>query len=228
MVRFYLFIILILSSFSLGFSEIKSDEGFEKLYEAAAIKFSAKDFDGAFEAIDKACQISPLSAKAHNLYGAILLKQRKFDEAALEFKRVLEIDPKLYYAIYNLGEIDFLQKNYGDALLQFNDFVTHEPQNDLGKYKVILCHIALTNDQAANALIEHVKPDVNSPFYYFAQAAKFYSKNQNKQATDLVESAFDIYGPGEASFYIDGLVQLGWINKGEGENPFAQSVAKKE
>ena len=58
---------------------------------------------------------SELQARAYNLYGLILIEDKKFDEAMETFNKLLSINRKASYAFLNLGNVLAEQGQYAEA-----------------------------------------------------------------------------------------------------------------
>ncbi|MDB4875900.1 MAG: hypothetical protein JWM41_2346 [Gemmatimonadetes bacterium] len=79
-------------------------------------KISAGDYDGAEEALNKALQLSPNNPQAESLLGWALMLQDKFDDALLNFQKVLVREPQNALARINVGYICLKKKIFGEAI----------------------------------------------------------------------------------------------------------------
>ena len=61
----------------------------------------------------------PNQAKAHNNLGACFENQGKLIQAEIEYRKALEIKPRLFVARYNLGKVYGQMKRYNDAITEF-------------------------------------------------------------------------------------------------------------
>jgi tetratricopeptide (TPR) repeat protein len=86
-----------------------------------AVKLAGKgDSPQAIERLQRALAIYPDYLDARNDLGAQYLKLRRFDEAAEQFRIVLEKNPRYFNSRFNLGLILIEQKNYAIAIEQLN------------------------------------------------------------------------------------------------------------
>ncbi|MGI8805768.1 MAG: O-antigen ligase family protein [Thermoleophilaceae bacterium] len=76
-----------------------------ELYVNRAVQTWPADPDGAFEALDRAAALNPLSIDPHAAGGAIALRAGRPEEAAERFREVLERDPDDAYATLQLGAL---------------------------------------------------------------------------------------------------------------------------
>ena len=61
----------------------------------------------------------PNQAKAHNNLGACFENQGKLIQAEIEYRKAVEIKPRLFVARYNLGKVYGQMKRYNDAITEF-------------------------------------------------------------------------------------------------------------
>src|SRR5471032_918441 len=79
-------------------------------------KISAGDYSGAEEALNKALQLSPNNPQAESLLGWALMLEDKFDDALLNFQKVLIREPQNALARINVGYICLKKKIFGEAI----------------------------------------------------------------------------------------------------------------
>ncbi|MGQ9371007.1 tetratricopeptide repeat protein [Azospirillum sp. ST 5-10] len=72
----------------------------------------------------------------HNLWGLVLLKQGKYDEAVAAFDRALELKPDFVLSIHNLGRVYMAKGEY---------------ENAIAKFKQVLALDAVTNKRTPHA-----------------------------------------------------------------------------
>jgi tetratricopeptide (TPR) repeat protein len=66
----------------------------EKAYDDGAAYLRLKAFDRAIDAFDRALNLNPSSAEAHNAKGVVLTRQRKYDEALDLFSKAAQLNPE--------------------------------------------------------------------------------------------------------------------------------------
>jgi len=100
--------------------EMKSED--EPMEEKASIHFDfalesyqSGSMIPALASALKAKELAPKSADVANLLGLIYFRQKKLDEAEIEFKRATENNPRLTEAYNNLGTLYLATKKYEKA-----------------------------------------------------------------------------------------------------------------
>jgi tetratricopeptide (TPR) repeat protein len=79
-------------------------------------KISAGDYDGAEQALMRALQLSPNDPQAESLLGWAQMLQDKFDDALLNFQKVLVREPQNALARINVGYICLKKRIFGEAI----------------------------------------------------------------------------------------------------------------
>ena len=79
-------------------------------------KISLGDYSGAEDALKKALQLSPNDPQAESLLGWALMLQDKFDDALLNFQKVLVREPQNALARINVGYICLKKRIFGEAI----------------------------------------------------------------------------------------------------------------
>lgn len=79
-------------------------------------KISLGDYDGAEQALAKALQLSPNDPQAESLLGWAQMLQDKFDDALMNFQKVLVREPQNALARINVGYICLKKRIFGEAI----------------------------------------------------------------------------------------------------------------
>ena len=79
-------------------------------------KISLGDYPGAEEALRKALQLSPNDAQAESLLGWAQMLQDEFDDALMNFQKVLVREPQNALARINVGYICLKKRIFGEAI----------------------------------------------------------------------------------------------------------------
>jgi len=187
-------------------------------YREAAIEMEKKNFDGALVKVDEAQKIAPNNPNLENLRGAIYTQKKDFAKATEAFTKASQLDKKSFSPKYNLCELLFLQKKYPEALTQFQALQTEDPKNNLVKYKVFLCLLALDNKPEAEKLLDKMDPFDELPVYYFSKAAWDFKNANGTEAKSWLVSARNIYPPQKNALFVDALMELGYLPR---DNPDA-------
>jgi Flp pilus assembly protein TadD len=128
-----------------------------------------------------------------NLRGAILTKLGKHNEARELFEAILATDPNYFPAAFNLGEVQFLAGNYEGALETFQRIRRRDPRNELVRFKVIVCLLALDRDSEAQKIANGLIPAGSTPAWYYAQAVLARKAGDEPTAQKHLQAARSIY-----------------------------------
>jgi tetratricopeptide (TPR) repeat protein len=79
-------------------------------------KISLGDYTGAEEALNKALRLSPDDAQAESVLGWAQMLQDKFDDALMNFQKVLVREPQNALARINVGYICLKKRIFGEAI----------------------------------------------------------------------------------------------------------------
>jgi tetratricopeptide (TPR) repeat protein len=128
-----------------------------------------------------------------NLRGAILTKLGQYQEAREIFDAILATDPNYFPAAFNLGEVQFIAGDYQGALENFQRIRRRDPRNELVRFKVLLCHLLLNQDDQAQKIAKGLIPAGNTPAWYYAQAMIARKAGDEKSARKHLAAARSIY-----------------------------------
>jgi tetratricopeptide (TPR) repeat protein len=170
----------------------------------------------ALERIFEAQQMAPEYAVVYNLEGAAWTKAKEFDKAKVAFKKCLSLDPESLEARFNLAELEFVSKNYEQALLAFDTLIADEPRfpartRNLILYKIFLCNLMLDNTEKVNEMLAAFNYMSDTPEYYYANAAIAFHADDKDEARSWLRSAARIYSRMMQELFVDSLVELKWI-----------------
>lgn len=96
---------------------------------------------------------------------ALILKNISHEESLINFKKVIDLDPKHINALMHLGSIYAVQKDFSKAKFFFEQVVLHDPFsiNGLNNLGNVLFELNLF-DQAKKIFIKAISLDQNMPF----------------------------------------------------------------
>src|SRR5205823_6938529 len=83
----------------------------------------------ALQAFQKAAEVSPQSAEAHNFVGAALMKKSDLAAAVAELRKAVSLDPKLVRAYANLGSALARSGEIAEAVTVFQNALALDPEN---------------------------------------------------------------------------------------------------
>src|ERR1700731_2380181 len=185
--------------------------------EQARQAYQQRDFVAARKFIDDADTADPNQPATLNLRGEILLEQKQFDQAEVEFKKALKADPKFRQAQFNLALVPLKKKDYATARDRFEALLSKVPGGDkreaaqLIKFNVYMTWLLEGKDSRAQKLMEQFQFTGDTPALYYAQAAWEFKHNNPTKATDWIASAKKIYSPALNVVFADSFYDLGWM-----------------
>jgi serine/threonine protein kinase/tetratricopeptide (TPR) repeat protein len=119
----------------------------------------------------RAIELDPNSANAHYLYAfALLVPEKKFDQALEEFRIALSLDPLSPIMNTNYAATLMDAHRYPEALAQFQKTVERDPTFGPAHHK--LAHLYATTGDFANA-VDHLKKFAPTPGSWSADAKGF-------------------------------------------------------
>lgn len=104
----------------------------ETLAEAHAALASIKqyfdwDWVGAEKEVNRALQLNPNYAFAHNIHGTVLESTGRFDEAIAARKRAAELDPLSPFAVADVGYPSYYARRYDEAIEHYRRALELDP-----------------------------------------------------------------------------------------------------
>jgi Flp pilus assembly protein TadD len=114
------------------------------------VRVQEGDTAGAREVLTKALALKPGLARANYFYARVLKAEGKYDEAAQALRAVLEQYPRDRVVHNELGRVMFLQKKYTDAVKEFQQTLTIDPEDLQANYNLMLCYTGLGDEKMAN------------------------------------------------------------------------------
>jgi len=140
-----------------------------KLYiELGLAYWDRNDDRSAFEAFEKAVEVAPKSAEAHNFLGVALMKKADLAGAIKELRTAVSLDPKLVRAYANLGAALARSGDLPEAVAVFQKALALDPTNpgshlnlglalrEKGDLKGALLHLrTVAKEQPKNAMVHY-------------------------------------------------------------------------
>jgi Tfp pilus assembly protein PilF len=188
----------------------------QALVQQGYTAYESGDYAQATLLIDQADKLVPDQADAWNLRGAVYLKQGIFDKADAAFARAVALDPNLWAAQFNLGEVAFHRKDYRrarerfDALLSQTDRRKDANRWELAAYKTFLSCLLMGDDVAAHKKLEKIPAKGATPAYLYAQAALSYSRKDVATAEKTVALAQSTFPPAANDLFGSSFQTVGW------------------
>ena len=165
---------------------------------------------------NKAVKISPTLAGYNNLATTYTLLGL-YDEAMLNFKKVLEINPRSATAYYNLGHIYIKRKDYEEGINFYQKAVEQKPDYLEAYYKLGIAYEALNKPlKAAVYYQKTLALDPKNMLAHFGLGNAFLKSNQAELALLEYKEAINLNPEHIPSYANMGSVQmrLGMFNQG--------------
>ena len=194
------FILLTLESSWSQVSAPLPEESIQASIEAVLSDFDAKKDDEALAKLEVLQNQLPDDALILNLIGSVYTKKKDYLAAESYYRKSLKKKPGFFPAIYNLGELLFLQKNYAAAREHFRAMSASDSRNELLQFKIVLCDLELNEIDRAKKLANTIKYPGDSPAWYYAQAALENKLGNGKKAREYIAGAKYIFGPKTSLF----------------------------
>ncbi len=108
------------------------------------------DTAGARKVLEKALTIAPQLARTNFFYARALREDGDYDHAITHLQIVLAQFPRDRVVRNELGRILFLNKRYADAIKEFEQTLSIDPEDLQAHYNLMLCYNGLGDDAKAN------------------------------------------------------------------------------
>lgn len=210
----------------LNLPEEKRQEFIKHLGEASRLFQSKRVFE-CLDELQKAEKVFADTPEIYNLRGSCYVEFRDFDKAMEDFRKALELSPDNPSVEFNIAEVLFVTKKWQEAHDAFEALFRKLPENNLSlgrlvEFKILLCKIKLGKEVDVITLSNKYDYLDDSPFYYFAQAAVEYEKENLLKAEEWLARAGRIFqDPNILAPWQDTLVEFGYIKSFYGDDPAA-------
>jgi Tfp pilus assembly protein PilF len=108
------------------------------------------DTAGARKVLEKSLAINPQLARTNFFYARALREEGDYDAAVAHLQIVLAQFPRDRVVRNELGRIFFLKKRYTDAIKEFEQTLSIDPEDLQAHYNLMLCYNGLGDDAKAN------------------------------------------------------------------------------
>jgi tetratricopeptide (TPR) repeat protein len=108
------------------------------------------DTAGARKVLEKSLAINPQLARTNYFYARALKEDGDYDGAITHVRTVLAQFPRDRVVRNELGRVLFLQRRYADAVKEFEQTLSIDPEDLQAHYNLMLCYNGLGNDAKAN------------------------------------------------------------------------------
>lgn len=194
-----------------------------KLLREAATYIQGIRLQEGLDRLIKIEAITPDLFQTYNLRGAIYTKLRDFDKARAVFKKALSLKPGLMEAMFNLAELDFVEKKFASAESAFRQLRADNPDLRLEtakliEYKLYISMLMQSQGEgdakynAAMAMLDSFDYLDDYPLHYYGMAVKAFQVDNKEEAEGWMASARRIYDKATQTIYIDALIEMGWVD----------------
>jgi len=176
-----------------------------KYYKAGLTAFDYIDYLNAERYFDQAIEADDKFFEAYMMMGDLLLKQRRYSEAAGNYKHAVSIDSAFYMPVfYNMATAEMMSGDYANALVHFNVYLSQAKINEKNRI------LAARNVKNCEFAIEAVKNPV--PF-------------SPETAGEGINTAHDEYWP---SITADGQTLMFTRQIRPGENVLRKGISQED
>jgi len=227
--RYFMRIWTMTAVVALGFSSFAADNvaptraELEEMYNGAYKAFDAKKFSEALKQLDAIDARQPDLAASRNLRGVILMRQGNYDQAETTFQEAAKIDPKFWNARFNLAQIPFLKKDWGEARKRFEQLLS-SGESDLAKeasqliqYKILLTYLMEGKGNMVDSILAKLELSPDTPAVDYVKAAVALQQKNQKEANDWTSAAQKNFTPQLNKLFAESLYEIGWLEKPAGE-----------
>jgi uncharacterized membrane protein YgcG/tetratricopeptide (TPR) repeat protein len=172
-------------------AKVKDDP--KRLLTLALFYLSIEEADEAARVSERAIQLQPEMAAAHQALGASRHIALRLDEAATEYARALELDPKLTTARRSLADLRRATGKSEDALALYRELLTTDPADKPARAGLVLSLLDLgKKEEAERELDTALKMDASNLPLLVGASYWFAAKNEPKRAEELATRAIEI------------------------------------
>ncbi len=158
----------------------------------ARVRLETGDFPGAREVLEKALSLNPTFAPANLFYARVLQSEGRLEEALQRLQTVAAQFPRDRVVRNEMGRIHFRQRRFAEAIQEFQQTLTIDPEDLDAHYNLMLCYTAVEQPQLAQQhearylrfKTEELAPALTNPYL-----RRFPEANTERQPIHEHESA---------------------------------------
>ncbi len=179
----------------------------------AAAAFDKKDFAGTRQHVDAAEALLPDQAATLNLRGALLYKEKKYDEALVMFRALIERETNSYPGYFNIAEVLLAQKKYDEALAGFERIVEARPADETCQFRIVLILALEKKFDEARLRARKLPNPGQTAAYYFANAAIEFVAGDRAKGQSWLKQSETFFPPETSTSLREVLVEQGLIQQ---------------
>jgi tetratricopeptide (TPR) repeat protein len=169
------------------------------------------------------------SGQINDGIGSSLYKLRLFKDSEMHYRRAVELDPLNPIFRYNLSESRFIQRDFKNALSNFEITEKLAENRDPKLIQIInlkrqLCYLELMNQAEGQEKVLYAKlfTDLNAEcskwrfdlLHYYSEALQEFKKSNDEAARRKIKNAFLVFPDSFSNEpFVDTLVELGYLSQ---------------
>lgn len=119
-----------------------------KMYKTGLDAFDYIDYANAEHYFRQAIETDKGFYEAYMMLGELMLKQRRFSEAALNYKKAISIDSTFYMPVFfSMATAEMMSGDYGNALIHYNVYLAQKnisaKNKDISEKNILNCRFAI-------------------------------------------------------------------------------------
>jgi Flp pilus assembly protein TadD len=115
----------------------------------ARVHIQEGNMAAAIPMLEQALKIDPKLAKTHYFMGIALKTLGRYDEALTHLRTAAEQYPRDRVVLGQIGRVQFLQRQFNEAVASFERVLTVDPEDLLAHYNLMLCYQGLGKTELA-------------------------------------------------------------------------------
>ena len=144
----------------------------------------------AVRVLEQTVQIAPEDHRAHNALGTAYLINLRLDDAAAEFERALQLDPRDEYANLNLAHVSRAHGDHQRAVTYYRKHLEIKSDDSEAHGGLAVSLLALGRDEEAEREIKRAMELGRGDYRFLTQLAYFYAtRKKTAIARPLIERA---------------------------------------
>ncbi len=168
-----------------------------------------KDYAEARKILEETLGINPGDLNAKTLLAAVLIYEKKYDEAEQIYSELQQIDPENIGLFWNSAEIDFLRGRYAAAREKLQKLLEKKPNDEIITYKLGLTYLMEGLTEQAEVEIEKIRFPSDTAAYYYGRAALALKAGRREEGLKWTAEAARIFPYSHNALFADSLIEKG-------------------